>query len=77
MLRSCMVGHHEPVSGPPNDPVSLVQLACRMATSLGYPEVYQEPGPFPELPDKARECAELSPERIEAKVKAQIETVGH
>jgi HD-like signal output (HDOD) protein len=77
MLRSCMVGHHEPVSGPPNDPVSLVQLACRMATSLGYPEVYQEPGPFPELPDKARACAELSPERLEAKVKAQIETVGH
>ncbi len=76
VLRSCMVSHHEPVSEPPNDPVSLVQLACRMATALGYPEIYTEPEPFPELPPKARGCAELAHDRIEAKVKAQIDMIG-
>lgn len=75
-LRTCMVGHHGPQSGPPGDSVSLVQVACRMAASIGYPEVFQEPEAFPELPDKARDCEELSRERIEERVKAQIELIG-
>ena len=75
-LRTCMVGHHAPQSGPPGDPVNLVQLACRMATAIGYPEVFHEPEPFPELPDKARDHAELVRERLEERVKEQIELTG-
>jgi HD-like signal output (HDOD) protein len=76
MLRSCMIAHHELESGPPGDPLSLVQLACRMAAAIGYPEVHQDPAPFPELPAKARESKQLSPERLREKINAQIEVIG-
>src|SRR6202050_4703987 len=52
VLHKCMIGHHEPKPGKPGDPVTLVQLACRMAAAIGFAEVYQEPEAFPELPDK-------------------------
>ena len=76
VLRSCMIAHHELGSGPPRDPLFLVQLACRMAASIGYPEVHQDPAPFPELPAKARECKQLSPERIREKISVQIDVIG-
>lgn len=78
MLRSCMIGHHESEQGRPGDPLTLVQLACRMADSMGFPEIHlQEPGPPPELPEKARKCKELSTERICGRITAQIEAIGH
>jgi HD-like signal output (HDOD) protein len=76
LLRNCMNAHHEESPARPGDPVSLVHLACRIAASIGFPEVIQEPEPFPELPDKASACEDLKPERIQAKVKAQIEAIG-
>lgn len=76
VLHKCMIGHHEPKAGRPGDPITLVQVACRMAAAVGFPEVYQEPAEFPELPDKARGCEELTSERIRQQVESQIETIG-
>ncbi len=76
MLQDCMIAHHKPQTGSPGNPVSLVQVACRIASSIGFPEVYQEPEPYPELPDRARTCEELAVDRIRERVEAQIETIG-
>ena len=76
VLEKSMVGHHDPDIGPPGAPVPLVQLACRIATAIGFPEVCQESGPLPDLPEKARACEHLSVERIRQRVDAQIETIG-
>jgi HD-like signal output (HDOD) protein len=75
ILQLCMVGHHDSDIGPTGAPVQLVQLACRIASSIGYPEVYQEAEPFPELPDKARVCEELALDRIVERVTAQMGTI--
>jgi HD-like signal output (HDOD) protein len=77
LLRSCMIAHHEPEQGPPGDPLGLVQLACRVAASIGFPEVHQQPEEFPELPEKARKCPDLAPERIRALVEKRIQIAGH
>ena len=76
LLRSCMIAHHSPEDGPPGDPLGLVQLACRMAACIGYPEVHQQPEEFPELPEKARNCEDLAPERIRELVDKRIDIVG-
>jgi HD-like signal output (HDOD) protein len=76
VLQKCMIGHHEPKAGRPGDPVTLVQLACRIAAAVGFAEVYQGPEEFPELPEKIRQCEELSIERIRQQVESQIETLG-
>lgn len=77
LLRCCMIGHHRLESGPPRDPLLLVQWACRIASAIGYPEVHSpQPEPFPELPDKARHCKELAPERICGRIDAQIAIIG-
>jgi len=76
LLRSCMIAHHEPEGGPSGDPLSLVQLACRVAGSIGYPEVHQQPEEFPALPEKARSCRDLAPESIRELVEKRIQIVG-
>jgi HD-like signal output (HDOD) protein len=76
LLRSCMIGHHEAPDAHPGDPLCLVQLACRVAGSIGYPEVHQQPEEFPELPEKARNCKDLAPERIRELVDRRIQIVG-
>lgn len=76
LLLECMIAHHEPTSGKPGDPVPLVQLACRIASSIGYPEVYLEAEAFPELPEKARTCPDLARDRIVERVKQQIEAMS-
>jgi HD-like signal output (HDOD) protein len=76
VLQNCMIAHHAPDTGPSGGSVQLVQLACRMAASIGFPEVYQEPEPFPELPGRAQASEELSIERIRKKIHAQIENIG-
>lgn len=75
-LLECMIDHHAPEAGSSSGPVPLVQLACRIASSLGFPEVYHEPMPFPELPEKARACPDLAIDRIQERVRRQIEMVG-
>jgi HD-like signal output (HDOD) protein len=76
VLQTCMMGHHEARGGKPSDPVALVQLACRIASSIGFPEVYQQAEPFPELPDMARACPDLEAERILDRVQKNIESMG-
>jgi HD-like signal output (HDOD) protein len=77
VLRSCMIAHHGFERGRSSDPLFLVQLACRMADAIGFPEVhFRESQPFPELPAKVRECKGLAVEQIQARIMAQIETVG-
>jgi HD-like signal output (HDOD) protein len=75
-LLECMIDHHEPHDGNPHGPVPLVQLACQIASSIGFPEVYQEPVPFPDLPEKARACPDLEIDRITQRVSKQIEMMG-
>ena len=78
LLRSSMIAHHGLETGATADPLFLVQMACRAAASIGYPEVYpQEPQPFPELPEKVRGRKELSPDRIRGRIDAQLEGIRH
>jgi HD-like signal output (HDOD) protein len=77
MLRSCMIAHHDDAPGRPADPLVLVSLACRLADSLGYPEIHlREPAAPPELPQKVRDCPLLAAERIHERIAAQIEVLG-
>ena len=76
LLQQCMTGHHDPNPGKPSDPVPLVQLACHIASSIGFPEIHQGPVPFPELPEKARACSDLAEDRISELVQKAIETLG-
>ena len=76
VLQNCMIAHHAQDTRLPGGPSPLVTLACRLAAACGFPEVCQEPEPFPELPDRARRCAELSLDRIRERVTSQIETIG-
>jgi HD-like signal output (HDOD) protein len=76
LLQTCMVGHHDPDIGPPGAPVPLVQLACRIAAAIGFPEVFQEAEPFPELPDKARACEDLALDRLLERVNSRMGTIN-
>jgi HD-like signal output (HDOD) protein len=77
LLRSCMIAHHGLDARPAGDPLPLVQLACRMADTLGFTEIYyRDPQAPPELPEKVRKCKALSNERIRASITAQIEVIG-
>ena len=76
VLQKCMISHHDQDAGLPGSPVPLVQLSCRIASSIGFPEVYQQAEPFPELPEKARACENLAVDRIRQRVEQQIATVG-
>ena len=76
MLEKCMIRHHDPEIGPPQAAVPLVQLACRIAAAIGFPEVHQELPPYPELPEKVRACDHLLVDRLRRRVDAQINAFG-
>lgn len=77
VLRTCMIGHHEQ-EPPSKDPLSLVQLACRMAEALGFPEIhYAEPPTMPALPEQVQRSSALAPDRIIERINAQIDTIGN
>ena len=78
VLRTCMLGHHGQENAvPPNDPLLLVQLACRLADSLGFPEIhYQEEPVAPELPQKVRTAAAMQPDRLRQSIATQIDVIG-
>ncbi len=76
VLQNCMIAHHALDTGPQGGPIHVVQLACRMAASIGFPEIYQEDEPFPELPAKARGCEELALDQLRERVNAQIDLIG-
>lgn len=75
LLRNTMVFHHELHEGAQRDPLYLVQVACRLADTAGFPEVqFAEQPCFPELTGKAQK--ELTPERIRERVEAQLKIMG-
>jgi HD-like signal output (HDOD) protein len=77
VLRTCMLGHHGHESAPPNDPLLLVQLACRLADSLGFPEIhFQEEPAAPDLPQKVLNSGKMQPERLRQSIASQIEIIG-
>lgn len=77
VLQDCMIGHHSHEPRPAGDPVALVQLACRLAEFLGYPEInLAQPLPLPELPEKVSRCTQLDPERLHDRITRQIDAVG-
>ena len=77
LLRTCMSDHHESEPGPVRDPLAAIQLACRMADSLGFPEVHSpEEQPPLELPDVLAHRTELAPERLTERIAVQVEAVG-
>lgn len=76
LLRNSMAAHHNAETAPPPDPLRLVQLACRMASAIGFPELPQMPEPFPELPEKARASRDLAEDRIRERINTQIEVMG-
>jgi hypothetical protein len=77
LLRTCMIAHHGSEVAPSGDPLVLVQLACRMADGLGFPEVhFGEPRPMPALPARAREYEPLKAARREERIRTQIDLIG-
>jgi len=77
VLRSCMIGHHAGEPAPPNDPLTLVSMACQLADAAGFPEIdLQGELPALELPQKVAACPALDLERLRAQITAQIETIG-
>ena len=78
VLRSCMIAHHGWEAGPTKDPLFLVQLACRIADSIDFPEVHFEgPQAVLDLPGAVRTCSDLSAERVRARVQEQMQIIGH
>lgn len=79
-LKECMAHHHESHTGQqaePGQPLVLVRMACRMADSIGFPEVKwrEEPEPF-ELPAPFRGRPELAPERLAEQIEAQASAIA-
>lgn len=76
MLRDSMLDHHRPPAGQLSDALALIHLACRMADSLGFPEVLWRESPrAPALPEHLRRHADLAPGRLRAHIAAQMEAI--
>lgn len=77
VLYACMSEHHKELPMRIGDPLWTVQLACRMAGSLGYPEVrLAQAVEVPELPEILRTHTELASDRLQALIATQLEAVG-
>jgi HD-like signal output (HDOD) protein len=74
ILHDCMSSHHK---DHPEQPLALVQMACRMADSLGFSEVNwrEQPPPF-ELPDRLQNRAELATDHVREQISRQIAAMG-
>lgn len=80
ILHDCMTHHHENQLGHwawPEQPRGLIQMACRLADSLGYSEVHcpAQPPPF-ELPNRLKDRPELAPDRLHEQIAQQIAAMG-
>jgi putative nucleotidyltransferase with HDIG domain len=78
----CIRNHHGGTDGAPqfNQPLDLVQLACRMATALGYPEIScRRREALPEVTEKmpapVRANPLLAPENLSAGIKQILGSV--
>ena len=76
-LCQCMEGHHAESPGAPGHASTLVQLSCRMADAMGYPEIqYRQAPDLPELPASFQALDGLRPERLKARIQTQIDAIG-
>jgi HD-like signal output (HDOD) protein len=76
-LCDCMNLHHEPASPGVSPLVSLTQLACRMATALGFREVavHQQLDPALILPAKVRIHPNAEPDQLRNRVTQRVASV--
>lgn len=76
-LRTHMAGHHESGGGGLADPRFLIQLACRVADSLGFLEVQRlDLALTPALPERLRRRAELAPDLLYDQIRQRMSTFG-
>jgi len=76
LLLTSMFNHHCALADVRPHPLSMVQIACRMAAAIGYPEVRcGEPQPAPDLPGSLQKCSELSVENLRERVAARIKLI--
>jgi HD-like signal output (HDOD) protein len=76
-LRSHMADHHEPPEGSLANPRYLIQVACRLADSLGFLEVRRlDVASTPPLPERLRNRAELTPELLYDQITRRMATFG-
>jgi HD-like signal output (HDOD) protein len=76
-LRTHMAGHHESSGGGLADPRFLIQLACRVADSLGFLEVQRlDLALTPALPERLRRRAELAPDLLYDQIRQRMSTFG-
>jgi putative nucleotidyltransferase with HDIG domain len=76
-LRAFMARHHDGDGGPATKPLGIVQLACRMADAVGFPEVdRRDIGEEPNLPERLRGREELTKDYLQSVVTRQIAAVG-
>lgn len=75
-LRRCIADHHGEVGASDDPLLHVVQLACGLATSLGYPEAVavtgQADGPVPLLPPDLIRRPDFAPERLHELVAKQL-----
>jgi len=80
VLQNCMTYHHENQPGPParrSKSLALVQIACRMADSLGFPEVRWREQPLPvKLPISLQNRPELALDLLREQISQQIGAMG-
>jgi HD-like signal output (HDOD) protein len=76
-LRRCISGHHGHVSASDDPVLNVVQLACRLAGCLGYPEVFlgadEKPeGPTAVLAEALPRRPEFTAERLQELISKQM-----
>ena len=75
-LRRCITDHHGQVSASDDPLLHVVQLACGLATSLGYPEAVAVTGlsesPTPLLPPDLIRRPDFAPERLHKLIANQL-----
>lgn len=71
LLQVVMVEHHghRPVGS--GSPVGLIQVACRMADWLGFPELRSAPSAMPVLPQPVLNAPQLEPIRLRELINKQ------
>ena len=76
-LLNCMSSHHNKLDPAEMGLPGLVQIACHLADSLGFPEVSRtDPPAAGVLPAKLKNCPELRPERLFPSIEKQISAMA-
>lgn len=77
-LASSMGEHHRLAAGASAGPRGLIGTACRIADSLGFPEVpLSVPPPWPELGPSLAQLPQLEPETLWDEITRRIADLGH